>query len=212
MVYPDPPAVKLDADPKTGHALGFIAEEPTQQPVGLGEAERAVEVAANSRFGLVAVGTTGCVWMREQSLTFAAAPCISCLFLRILPSLVYRTAWTCTLLPILVRLLDVHHPQLTQSIAASSPGPVTSLAWTSDGYALAVGYTHGWAVWSVGGRLGGWGMADGADKKVETFMRGVKQLVSMNCRIWLTCQFWIPGNLELFVLATGSGDGKLHAR
>jgi len=55
---------------------------------------------------------------------------------------------------------------------------VTSLAWTSDGYGLAVGYEHGWAVWSMGGRLGGWGMTEPeAETSVEGFMRGVTDLV-----------------------------------
>jgi hypothetical protein len=66
-----------------------------------------------------------------------------------------------------------------------SPGSVTSLAWTSDGYGLAVGYEQGWAVWSISGRIGGWGMADnGGDNESvgngesEGFMKGVKELVS----------------------------------
>jgi hypothetical protein len=35
-------------------------------------------------------------------------------------------------------------------------GRVTALEWTSDGYALAVGWEHGWAVISVGGRFLMW--------------------------------------------------------
>jgi len=31
-------------------------------------------------------------------------------------------------------------------------GPVTALEWTSDGYALAVGWERGWALYTVGGR------------------------------------------------------------
>jgi hypothetical protein len=41
---------------------------------------------------------------------------------------------------------------------------VKTMKWTSDGYVLAVGYSHdsdtggGWAIWSVGGKyLGGVG-------------------------------------------------------
>lgn len=62
-----------------------------------------------------------------------------------------------------------------------SPGAVTSMAWTSDGYALAVGYEHAWAVWTVGGRLNGWGMAlaegDGRGRGGEGFLHGVLDLV-----------------------------------
>ncbi len=31
-------------------------------------------------------------------------------------------------------------------------GEVTSLEWTSDGYVLAVGWKHGWGIFSVGGK------------------------------------------------------------
>lgn len=53
------------------------------------------------------------------------------------------------------------------------------MAWTSDGYALAVGYEHGWAVWSVSGRLCGWGLslADTSTAN-ERFMGGVLDIVS----------------------------------
>lgn len=61
-----------------------------------------------------------------------------------------------------------------------SPGAVTSLEWTRDGYALAVGYERGWAVWSMGGRLGGWGAEALADEEAwpDSFMNGAKALVS----------------------------------
>lgn len=59
------------------------------------------------------------------------------------------------------------------------------MAWTSDGYALAVGYEHGWAVWTVGGRLNGWGMAlaerdgEGGNGSTDGFNEGVVDLVSI---------------------------------
>lgn len=31
-------------------------------------------------------------------------------------------------------------------------GQVTTLEWSSDGYVLAVGWTYGWGIFSVGGR------------------------------------------------------------
>lgn len=60
------------------------------------------------------------------------------------------------------------------------PGKVTSMAWTSDGYALAVGYENGWAVWSMGGRLDGWGVAgqDDDEPAADAFMNGASNLVS----------------------------------
>ena len=59
------------------------------------------------------------------------------------------------------------------------PGQVLSLAWSADGYCLAVGYENGWAAWSMGGRLGGWGIKSDEDdnEKQEAFMTGVSQLV-----------------------------------
>jgi hypothetical protein len=70
------------------------------------------------------------------------------------------------------------------------------MAWTSDGYALAVGYEKGWAVWSMSGRLNGWGVASQDDDSEDelasdAFMGGVASL------------FWAPGNLDLFLLAPG---------
>ena len=43
-----------------------------------------------------------------------------------------------------------------------------------------MGYEHAWAVWSMGGRLGGWGMASAQEDQegTEAFMGGVKDLVS----------------------------------
>ncbi|WVQ79751.1 hypothetical protein IAT38_001851 [Cryptococcus sp. DSM 104549] len=73
----------------------------------------------------------------------------------------------------------------------ASPGKVTSLAWSGDGYCLAAGYEHGWAAWSMGGRLGGWMAKDDDDAKDP----GVVDL------------FWVPGNLELFVLRSPVQEG-----
>lgn len=43
-----------------------------------------------------------------------------------------------------------------------------------------MGYEHGWAVWSVSGRLNGWGVGDMDENGTATegFMDGVKDLVS----------------------------------
>lgn len=41
------------------------------------------------------------------------------------------------------------------------------MEWSSDGYVLAVGWDHGWAVWSVAGRCLAWGfgMEYGVDEE-----------------------------------------------
>ncbi|KAE8270290.1 hypothetical protein A4X09_0g2059 [Tilletia walkeri] len=80
-------------------------------------------------------------------------------------------------------------------------GRVTSLAWTSDGYALAVGWEHGWAVWSTYGKLMASSFRDdwvSASKHFsDAFMFGVNSL------------FWGPCNSELFILSSSkSKDDK----
>lgn len=78
------------------------------------------------------------------------------------------------------------------------PGRVTSLSWTPDGYALAVGYERGWAVWSTGGKLLGWGVLQGEDAeraaKEDAFMRGVERRGLL----------WAGGGLELILLSSSS--------
>jgi len=59
------------------------------------------------------------------------------------------------------------------------------MEWTSDGYALAVGWEKGWAVWSVGGRCLVWASAADQDvgfepfhnKLEDSFMKGVASMV-----------------------------------
>ncbi|KAG2156509.1 RIC1-domain-containing protein [Suillus bovinus] len=86
-----------------------------------------------------------------------------------------------------------------------SSGSVTAMEWSSDGYVLAVGWTHGWAIFSVGGRclassLGVEDRIDG-DKFQDTFMHAVENL------------FWAPGNFELIVLTpSGTSDEQDNTR
>ncbi|KDR85280.1 hypothetical protein GALMADRAFT_83897 [Galerina marginata CBS 339.88] len=86
-------------------------------------------------------------------------------------------------------------------------GPITTLEWTSDGYVLAVGWKHGWGVFSVGGKclVSAFGVNDAIDEEKfqDGFMYGIRNL------------FWGPGNFELFVLAESvvhhRHDGQLFA-
>ena len=85
------------------------------------------------------------------------------------------------------------------------------MAWTSDGYALAVGYLKGWAVWSVSGRLGGWGLAESNidnQEAREAFMNGVLDLVSRAGWLRADGQFWAAGNMELFVASRRKLDSE----
>lgn len=47
--------------------------------------------------------------------------------------------------------------QIPQLYNKEKMGSVCTMEWSSDGYVLAVGWEHGWAVWSVGGRCLAWG-------------------------------------------------------
>ncbi|KAL0092492.1 RIC1-domain-containing protein [Phycomyces blakesleeanus] len=73
---------------------------------------------------------------------------------------------------------------------------VQSLAWTSDGYAISVGYEYrGLAIWSVYGTLLS-SMSELEEIHLQdTYIHGVYSM------------FWGPGNYQLFVLDTwGGGD------
>lgn len=84
-------------------------------------------------------------------------------------------------------------------------GEVRCVSWSSDGYALAVGWENGWSVWSVGGRCLVWAL--GAENSVhntrfqDCFMHGVVEMI------------WMPGNYELVALAKPiDSDGEFIFR
>lgn len=77
-------------------------------------------------------------------------------------------------------------------------GHCTSLAWSSDGHALATGWQKGWSIWSTFGKLMGCSLTenwqDASEKFSDMFMRGVQNL------------FWGPGNTELFLTCSMIDD------
>lgn len=72
---------------------------------------------------------------------------------------------------------------------------MTSLAWSPDGYVLAVGWERGWGVWSTGGKLLGWGVLEDDDREsladADDFLRGVET----------DGLIWVASGLELVVLS-----------
>lgn len=57
------------------------------------------------------------------------------------------------------------HLELSALYGHTKPGSVYAMEWSSDGYALAVGWDNGWAIWSVGGRCLAWGF--GVEEEVN---------------------------------------------
>ncbi|GAA5879805.1 hypothetical protein JCM8547_005190 [Rhodosporidiobolus lusitaniae] len=106
----------------------------------------------------------------------------------------------------LVRPAVSHTLSLRQSLNTTASGLMTGRVncLTSDGLSLAVGWSSGFSLWSVYGRLGAWSVANvgtaGAgfeghgvegekgDSFEDHFLSGVRNL------------FWSPGDFELFVL------------
>lgn len=79
------------------------------------------------------------------------------------------------------------------------PGSTTCISWTSDGLALAVGWSNGYSIWSAFGRLASWsingdvgnGDSDlldrGTSKFEDHYLWGVSKLL------------WCPGDFELWI-------------
>ncbi|KZT74904.1 RIC1-domain-containing protein [Daedalea quercina L-15889] len=67
--------------------------------------------------------------------------------------------------------------QIPNMYAREGTGAVLSMEWSSDGYVLAVGWEKGWAIWSVGGRCLAWGFGVeyevDPEKFQDSFMYGV---------------------------------------
>ncbi|KAL4399540.1 WD40 repeat protein [Malassezia pachydermatis] len=93
----------------------------------------------------------------------------------------------------------------TLHVPTWTTGRVTSLAWSSDGYALAVGWEHGWSLWSSLGHLLYHSFRDDWTTSTrvfrDTFAKGIQRV------------FWGLGGTELFVLpksaTTASQDDAL---
>ncbi|KAK1915376.1 hypothetical protein P3342_003185 [Pyrenophora teres f. teres] len=80
----------------------------------------------------------------------------------------------------------------------TSPGKLTVLAYSPDGYCLFAGYENGWAMWSVYGKPG------------ATSFTSDRTLSETNKEGWLLSvkeAFWIGGGAELLML--GNNDNRL---
>ncbi|KAJ3858329.1 hypothetical protein EV359DRAFT_69097, partial [Lentinula novae-zelandiae] len=116
--------------------------EPEEHGSVYFEPRRAVRIAINAKFSLIAVGMLG---GGIQYTTFPADEDRD-------TQPVQSTYWTCVL---------------------------NGMEWSSDGYVLAVGWQHGWGLFSVGGRClaSGFGVEDVDEQKFQdTFMNSVVYL------------------------------------
>ncbi|KAI8087829.1 RIC1-domain-containing protein [Gilbertella persicaria] len=137
--------------------------------------QEATFVSINPKLSLIAVGTTkGSVYVYSAS-NYATTPTL------------------------------LHTLELTSwaSQSSSIDNSVQSLEWTSDGYAIAVGFKrHGLAVWSMyGGLLCSSSEMDdffSGDRLKDTYVKSIHTL------------FWGPGNHQLYVLSSeNSTETKL---
>ncbi|CCV00144.1 unnamed protein product [Malassezia sympodialis ATCC 42132] len=97
-------------------------------------------------------------------------------------------------------------PLLTHELALpptlGPPGAVRTLSWTSDGHALAVGWDHGWALWSPFGRLLAHSFRDDWQSTTRVFRDGFA--------FGVQSVFWGLGGTELFLLPTDARDAWVH--
>ncbi|WVR09306.1 hypothetical protein IAU60_006371 [Kwoniella sp. DSM 27419] len=171
-----PPPVHQDMI-KRVEALGLVE----QQDGGSGDVQDwAEQVAINPRFGLAAVGLARCVRSASSGADRHSGKI----------NIIKLPPWPAK--PRLSHTLDLR----VSANMRTSPGGVTSLSWTGDGYCLAASYETGWAAWSMGGRLGGWNVSE-ADT-IQHDKRRSSGIVDL---------FWAPGNLELFMLRPAANTG-----
>ncbi|ORY97505.1 RIC1-domain-containing protein [Syncephalastrum racemosum] len=155
------------------------------------EAEHAATcVAINAKFSLIAVGTKSGKVFVYSAQNYTSPPALS----HTLSLVAYPSSDPIS------RRADQGEYEVNV---------VTSLEWTSDGYAVAVGYQHrGLAIWSVYGNLLSsinetddifLGHKNDADmmspsRSQDAYVRGIDTL------------FWGPGNHQLFVLSMDYED------
>ncbi|KAI7868750.1 RIC1-domain-containing protein [Spinellus fusiger] len=143
-------------------------------------AEEATCIAINSSFSLIAIGTKGgTIYVYSiQSDSHAL-----------------ELSHTLTLPH------GISAPGLSQQGGVYEHNTVQSLAWTSDGYAISVGYEHrGLAVWSVYGAL----LSSTSDMDDVFSTKQRQQDISKSLQdtyvYGVKSMFWGPGNYQLFIL------------
>ncbi|KAN0063340.1 WD40 repeat protein [Thecaphora frezii] len=169
--------VSEEGSQSLGRRLEDDPEAASEAPPPLPADQRCTAVSINAKFSLIAVGL--------QDGTIAVYN--------------YRAHGRT---PTFSHTLSVRQA-LKSTASYLQTGSVHSMSWTSDGYALAVGWDKGLGVWSTYGKLMGCSLREDwetASKHFsDSFMFGVRDL------------FWGPGNTELFVLAHSKPDKPLQS-
>jgi RAB6A-GEF complex partner protein 1 len=106
------------------------------------DSRRAMAVAVNTKFSLIAVGTQGSVPDISRYVDFDHFN---------------RGSVEVTNFPMAGSASQPQVLQIPNLYGQAATGSVCTMEWSSDGYVLAVGWDHGWAVWSVAGRCLAWG-------------------------------------------------------
>ncbi|KIK71385.1 hypothetical protein GYMLUDRAFT_331920 [Collybiopsis luxurians FD-317 M1] len=160
------------------------------------EPKRAVQIAINEKFSMIAVGMLGYVSSSYSPSLFTFFVLIwvgyyYCYYLH-----TYRGGIQFTSFPNEEGLLPASQQVDIPNPFNRQTGAVCCMEWSSDGYVLAVGWQHGWGIFSVGGRclVSAFGVDDVVEEQKfqDAFMYGVLNL------------FWAPGSFELVVLAQPS--------
>lgn len=90
---------------------------------------------------------------------------------------------------------------LKSSASSLECGPVTCLAWTSDGYALAVGWANGFSLWSPYGRLTCWSLNGCVDiGDLESASPTLDPSIQDRFVAGTTDMCWIQGDFDLWML------------
>ncbi|KAL1920513.1 uncharacterized protein VTP21DRAFT_890 [Calcarisporiella thermophila] len=164
-------------DRASGEWSGFCFHGKEEEEEELSDKKRGTFVAVNARFSLIAVGTQA-----GDVFIYLVKDYNGHVFLS--------------------HTLSIR--QSMRGVSLTPTGKVTSLAWTSDGYAIAVGWENGGlSVWSVYGRLLSSTVQDIDDPPfsenfADTYMTGVQQIC------------WSQGNHELFILPIRQLDTVGH--
>ncbi|KAI8384220.1 RIC1-domain-containing protein [Radiomyces spectabilis] len=175
------PSMPSFADPIHWSGVCFHGKEDQDLEFG----KQATCVAVNPKFSLIAVGTKSGIVYVYSIQNYTSAPSLS------------------------HELSIVNEGYTLDPVGNSTSSDecsITSMAWTTDGYALAAGYRHhGLALWTVFGRT----LCSMAD--VDDILGYHKQMNGEYAQrlsrlqdtyvLGVDAMFWAPGNYQLFALA-----------